>query len=69
MFYSAPGSHGKFFLSIRFTKWRVRRESDLEKEIDLIVYKLYQLTYDEACIVEGNEEWMSKEEYDAFTLD
>lgn len=39
-----------------------------EKEIDLIVYKLYSLTYEEACIVEGNTEWMSKEAYDQFSI-
>ncbi len=40
-----------------------------EKEINLIVYKLYQLTYEEASIVEGNTEWMSKVEYENFKID
>lgn len=37
---------------------------DLEKEIDLIVYHLYKLTFEESSIIEGNTEWMSKIEYD-----
>lgn len=35
-----------------------------ENEIDLIVYRLYGLTYDEASIIEGNTEWMSREDYE-----
>jgi hypothetical protein len=42
--------------------------NDLEKQIDLLVYKLYDLTYDEVCIVEGNTEWMNKEEYENFEI-
>jgi hypothetical protein len=36
---------------------------NLEKQIDFIVYALYDLTWEEACIVEDNNEWMSKEGY------
>ena len=43
--------------------------TDLEKEIDLIVCKLYSLTYEEASVVEGNEIWMKKEEYEEFVLE
>lgn len=41
----------------------------LEKEIDLRIYKLYSLTYEEACIVEGNTDWISKEEYEQFKME
>jgi len=40
----------------------------IEKEIDLIIYKLYQLNYLEASIIEGNTSWMTKEAYEAFIL-
>ena len=40
-----------------------------EKKIDLYVYKLYQLTYEEACIIEGCETWMNKEDYEKFVLE
>jgi hypothetical protein len=39
----------------------------LEKQIDLMVYKLYELTYDEVFIVEPAFE-MSKEDYDKFKI-
>lgn len=42
---------------------------DLEKEIDLRVYKLNNLTYEEACIIEGSKEWMSKEVYEQFSIE
>ncbi len=42
---------------------------DLENKIDLIVYKLYKLSYKEACIIEGNTEWMTEEVYDNYTLE
>ncbi len=29
-----------------------------------MVYALYNLSYDEACMIEGNAEWMAKEEYE-----
>jgi hypothetical protein len=35
----------------------------LEKEIDVLVYKLYELTYDEVKIIDKNF-WLSKEEYE-----
>ncbi len=37
--------------------------TNLEDKIDLIVYKLYDLTFEETCIIEGNNEWMQKEAY------
>jgi len=40
----------------------------LEREIDLLVYKLYDLTWKEACVIEENKEWMSKGEYEKFKL-
>ena len=36
----------------------------LEAHIDQMVYALYNLTYDEACIIEGNTEWLAKDEYE-----
>ena len=41
----------------------------LEKEVDIIIYKLYNLTYTVACIVEGNTDWMSKEDYEQFKIE
>jgi hypothetical protein len=35
----------------------------LEKEIDVLVYKLYELTYDEVIIIDNNF-WLSKEDYE-----
>lgn len=40
----------------------------IETEIDLIVYKLYDLTFSEACIVENNDKWLGKEEYEKFEI-
>ncbi len=42
--------------------------SSAEQKINLIFYHLYGLSYQSACIIEGNTDWMSKEEYEAFTL-
>ncbi|WP_018615728.1 Eco57I restriction-modification methylase domain-containing protein [Segetibacter koreensis] len=39
-----------------------------EATIDKWLYKIYALNYTEACLIEGNNEWMTKEEYEAFTL-
>lgn len=36
--------------------------TSLEKEIDVLVYKLYELTYDEVKIIDNNF-WLSEEEY------
>ena len=36
----------------------------LEAKIDQMVYALYNLTYDEACMIEGNTDWMAKEAYE-----
>ena len=41
--------------------------SDLERRIDLMVYKLYDLTYDEVKIVDP-EFALSEHEYNTFTL-
>lgn len=43
--------------------------SKIESEIDILIYKLYKLPYEEACIVEGNSEWMSKEAYEKFKIE
>jgi len=40
----------------------------LEQEIDILVYKLYNLTYDEIKIVD-HEFWFNKEEYDKFKIE
>jgi adenine-specific DNA-methyltransferase len=39
-----------------------------EREIDVMVYKLYELTYDEVKIVDP-EFWMSESEYEAFEVE
>lgn len=39
--------------------------SELESQIDVMVYKLYSLTFDEVKIVDP-EFWMSEEEYEKF---
>ena len=41
--------------------------TDLEAKIELMVYKLYELTYDEVLIVEPDFS-LSKQEYEAFTV-
>lgn len=41
--------------------------TDLEAKIDLMVYKLYELTYEEVLVVEP-EFSLSKQEYEAFTV-
>jgi adenine-specific DNA-methyltransferase len=40
----------------------------LEKEIDVLVYKLYELTYDEIKVVDPDF-WLSEEEYKNVRLD
>ena len=39
--------------------------TSLEKEIDVMVYKLYELTYDEVKIID-KDFWLSKEEYENY---
>ncbi|TAL67355.1 MAG: type II restriction endonuclease [Bacteroidetes bacterium] len=41
--------------------------SHLEKEIDILVYKLYELTYDEVKIIDPSFE-LNKDEYDKFKM-
>lgn len=41
--------------------------SVLEHQIDVMVYKLYELTYDEVLIVEPEFE-ISREEYESYKL-
>ena len=41
----------------------------LEAHIDQMVYALYNLTYDEACMIHGNTTWMRKKDYEAFVHD
>ena len=40
----------------------------LEKEIDILVYKLYQLTYDEVKIIEP-EITLTEQEYEAIKIE
>ena len=40
----------------------------LEKEIDVLVYKLYELTYDEVKIID-KDFWLSEEEYEKIKLE
>ena len=37
-----------------------------ERRLDFFIYKLYHLTYEEACYVEGNSNWMMIENYEKF---
>ena len=37
-------------------------------QLDIIFYSIYELSYAEACVVEGNTEWMSQEAYEAIEL-
>ena len=41
---------------------------DLEKEIDVLVYKLYELTFEEVKVVD-KDFWLSVEEYENFKID
>ncbi len=41
--------------------------TSLEKEIDILVYKLYELTYDEVKIID-KDFWLSKEEFKNYNL-
>ncbi len=49
-------------------KQSIKDTIELENEIELIIYKTYGLSFDEACLIEGNTEWMSREAYDQFTM-
>lgn len=50
---------------ILFTKKQGKSTSELEQQIDLMVYKLYGLTYDEVLVVDKDfEKQMSREEYE-----
>ena len=42
--------------------------TDLERRIDMIVYKFYDLTYSEAKIVDP-EFWLSEEEYNNYKVE
>jgi len=41
--------------------------SDLENEIDVLVYKLYELTYDEVKIID-KDFWLSEEEFELYKI-
>lgn len=43
--------------------------NEFEKKIDIVVYKIYTLKYEQACTVEGNDDWMSKDDYENFKLE
>ena len=44
-----------------------RESTELEKEIDVLVYKLYELTYEEVKIID-KDFWLSEEEYNAIKI-
>mgnify|MGYP002347078624 CR=1 FL=1 len=44
----------------------VQQVKKYERQIDVMVYKLYELTYDEVLVVDP-EFWLSKEEYESFS--
>jgi len=46
-------------------KIKTQDTTALEQEIDVMVYKLYELTYDEVKVI-VKDFWLSKEEYDKF---
>jgi hypothetical protein len=41
----------------------------IDRAIDRLVYKLYDLSYDEVCRIEGHKVWMTKEEYENFKIE
>jgi len=49
-------------------KLKNQNDLELEQQIDLMVYKIYILTFDEVLVVDP-EFWMGKEEYDAFEVE
>jgi hypothetical protein len=53
----------KSILKIRKNDERANVDEALS-EIDMIVYHLYNLSYAEACLIEGNSTWLSKEEFE-----
>ena len=48
------------------TGLHIRKVKDLENQIDVMVYKLYELTYEEVKIVDLKF-WMREEEYENYT--
>lgn len=42
-----------------------KNTTDLENEIDLLVYKLYDLTYEEACVI---DESLTKEDFNKYSI-
>ncbi|MEO6583882.1 MAG: hypothetical protein ABIO05_06135, partial [Ferruginibacter sp.] len=40
-----------------------------DKEADALILKIYDFSYDECCLIHGNTDWMTKEEYENFTLE
>ncbi len=59
----------KKVLSIMESKKREEDTSLLEKEVDAMVYKLYNLTWQEASTVEQNTDWMDEEKYNGLKLE
>lgn len=41
----------------------------LERQLDILVYLLYELTYEDASMIEGNDTWMKKKEYEKFLME
>lgn len=57
-------------LKITENKKKIISTTDLEQQIDNLVYKLYELTYDEVLVVEPEfAERMSREEYEGLKLE
>ncbi|RZK17714.1 MAG: class I SAM-dependent DNA methyltransferase, partial [Flavobacterium sp.] len=44
-------------------KSKGKSTEELEARVDLLVYKLYNLSYAEASLIEGGTDWMSESEY------
>ena len=58
---------GKYVDQVLIKKENDEDTAAEEREIDVMVYKLYELTYDEVKIVDP-EFWMSEEEYEVFEV-
>lgn len=39
------------------------KNEDTERKINILTYKTYGLNYDEACLIEGNRDWITESEY------
>jgi hypothetical protein len=57
----------KLVESILSLKTKNQSTTTIEKEIDVLVYKLYELTYDEVKIID-KDFWLSEDEYKSFKV-